>query len=49
VPFCFELAFALIAKNQLGSPGSGFNATPAVSDGALFIRSNKFLYCVANR
>ena len=39
--------FQLLAKNQLGEPGDGFNATPAVSDGTLLIRSNKHLYCVA--
>ena len=40
--------FQLLAKNQLGEPGDGFNATPAVSDGTLLIRSNKHLYCVAS-
>lgn len=42
-------SFQLISKNQLGSTGDGFNATPAVSDGELVIRSNKFLYCVSDQ
>ncbi len=36
-----------LAQNHF-APGSGdFSATPAISDGQLFIRSSKFLYCVA--
>ena len=36
-----------LARNHF-APGSGdFSATPAVSDGQLFIRSSKFLFCVA--
>ncbi|MFV0442972.1 MAG: PQQ-binding-like beta-propeller repeat protein [Planctomycetaceae bacterium] len=36
-----------LATNRFASDHSEFSATPAVSDGQLFIRSNKFLYCVA--
>jgi outer membrane protein assembly factor BamB len=39
--------FQLLAKNTLGADTSGFCATPAVGDNALFIRSNQCLYCVA--
>lgn len=39
--------FELIHKNSLGAESDGFNATPAVSDGAIFIRSNKHLYCIS--
>ena len=39
--------FTLLARNQLASDDSGFNATPAISQEALFIRSNKYLYCIA--
>jgi hypothetical protein len=39
--------FEVLAKNQFGSDDSGFCATPAVSDGDLFIRSNTHLYCVS--
>jgi hypothetical protein len=39
--------FKLLAKNQFESDDSGFNSTPAISDGELFIRSNKYLYCVS--
>lgn len=41
--------FTLLARNQLATDDGGFNATPAVAEGALFIRSNKYLYCVSER
>ncbi len=43
-----EVEFTKIAANHfVGDPGP-FNATPAVSDGQLFIRSDKRLYCIAD-
>lgn len=39
--------FEQLARNRIGSDNSDFNATPAVSDGELFLRSNTALYCVA--
>ncbi len=39
--------FKLLAQNHFAPKSGDFNATPAISDGQLFIRSNKFLYCVA--
>ena len=41
--------FTLLARNQVASDDSGFNATPAVADDSLFIRSSKYLYCVSER
>jgi outer membrane protein assembly factor BamB len=38
--------FKPLAQNQFTS-GGDFSATPAISDGQIFIRSSKFLYCVA--
>jgi len=38
--------FEVVAKNDFSFDTSGFNATPAVSDGDLFLRSNRSLYCV---
>lgn len=38
--------FQEIARNQLPSDTSDFNATPALSNGDLFLRSNRFLYCI---
>jgi len=35
-----------IAHNELGDK-SDFSGSPAVSDGQLFLRSDKFLYCIA--
>jgi outer membrane protein assembly factor BamB len=36
-----------LAHNQLGDD-STFNASPAVSDGRLFLRSDRFLYCIGD-
>jgi outer membrane protein assembly factor BamB len=39
--------FKLLGQSRFASDGGDFSATPAVSDGQLFIRSSKYLYCVA--
>ncbi len=39
--------FKLLAQNRFASDGGDFSSTPAVSDGELFVRSSKYLYCVA--
>jgi outer membrane protein assembly factor BamB len=39
--------FKLLGQNSLASDGGDFSSTPAISDGELFIRSSKYLYCVA--
>lgn len=39
--------FEQLATNRVTDDNEDFSATPAVSDGALFIRSSKHLYCVA--
>jgi outer membrane protein assembly factor BamB len=36
----------VIAQNRFNGDDSDFHSTPAVSDGQLFLRSNKALYCV---
>jgi outer membrane protein assembly factor BamB len=41
--------FKVLAHNKLESDKSQFNGSPAVSDGELFLRSNKFLYCIGGR
>ena len=41
--------FRQIAVNQFASDTSDFNASPAISDGQIFIRSNKFIYCIQNK
>jgi hypothetical protein len=38
----------VVARNDLGDD-SGINASPALSDGQLFIRSNRYLYCIGGR
>lgn len=38
-----------IATNKFDSDASNYSATPAISDGQLFIRSNQFLYCVSQQ
>jgi outer membrane protein assembly factor BamB len=40
--------FKLLGQNRFGSDGGDFSSTPAISDGQLFIRSSKYLYCVAD-
>ena len=49
--FVFEAKpeFEQVAQNRFASDESDFSATPAVSNGQLFLRSGKFLYCVANQ
>lgn len=37
--------FEELSRNQLGDP-SVFNATPALSNGQLLLRSDRFLYCI---
>jgi outer membrane protein assembly factor BamB len=36
----------VLAQNKFDSDNSVFNATPAVDNGQLFLRSDRFLYCV---
>ena len=38
--------FKVLATNKFSDDSTDFNATPAVSDGNLLLRSNKALYCV---
>lgn len=39
--------FEIEATNKFATDTSDFNATPALSNGDIFLRSNKFLYCVS--
>lgn len=41
--------FKLVAQNSFASDSTQFNATPAVSGKELFLRSDKFLYCLATQ
>jgi hypothetical protein len=38
----------VIAHNTF-SDDSDFNATPAISDGKIFLRSNRALYCIGQK
>ena len=40
--------FKLLGQNRFAAEGGDFSSTPAISDGQLFIRSSKYLYCVAD-
>ncbi len=40
--------FEKLATNRLTSESEDFSATPAISNGQIFIRSNKHLYCVSS-
>lgn len=41
--------FELLAVNRMGEEGEDFSATPAISQGRLFLRSNRNLYCLTLR
>ena len=41
--------FKLLASNLLAEDGTEFNATPAISDGKIFVRSNRRLYCIGSK
>ena len=41
--------FELVAHNKIESDTSQFNATPAVADGSLFLRSENFLYRIGGK
>ena len=41
--------FQQLARNEFAADKSDFNATPAVVDGCLFLRSNEALYCVGEK
>jgi outer membrane protein assembly factor BamB len=45
--FAMGPEFKLLSQNRFAPDGGDFSATPAVSDGELFIRSSKYLYCIA--
>jgi len=40
--------FDLLSTNQISDSGETFQGTPALSDGQIILRSNKFLYCIGN-
>jgi outer membrane protein assembly factor BamB len=40
--------FEQLAHNEFASDESDFNASPAISNGQLFLRSNRYLYCIAD-
>jgi outer membrane protein assembly factor BamB len=39
--------FEQLATNRVTEDTEDFSATPAISDGAIYIRSSKYLYCIA--
>ena len=46
--FAAKPEFEQVAQNQFPSDDTYFNATPAISHGELFLRSNKYLYCITD-
>ncbi|MBS0261130.1 MAG: PQQ-binding-like beta-propeller repeat protein [Planctomycetes bacterium] len=42
-----EPRFEILAQNRFAQDDSDFNATPAISQNELFLRSNRCLYCVS--
>ena len=47
--FSLDGEFKQIAANKFGSDEADFSATPAISDGEIFVRSSKKLYCVGEK
>jgi outer membrane protein assembly factor BamB len=47
--FSLDSEFEQVAVNRFGNDEADFSATPAISDGEIFIRSSKKLYCVAEK
>ncbi len=41
--------FDQLARNEFKGDDSIFNASPAISDGRLYLRSNEYLYCVGKK
>ena len=41
--------FDLVAKNEFGRGAGVFNASPAIADGSLFLRSDVFLFCIGSK
>jgi outer membrane protein assembly factor BamB len=39
--------FKVLAQNKLASDATDFNAGPAISQGRLVLRSNRFVYCIS--
>jgi hypothetical protein len=40
--------FKLLAQDKISGDDTDFNATPAISDRQLFLRSNRCLYCIGS-
>jgi hypothetical protein len=41
--------FEVLARNKLDDDAGNFNATPAIDDGQLLVRSDKYLYCLGTK
>ncbi len=44
-----EPKFEILAKNKLDDDAGAFNATPAIHNGQLLVRSDKYLYCLGTK
>lgn len=44
-----EPKFEILARNKLDDDAGIFNATPAIHNGQLLVRSDKYLYCLGTR
>ena len=40
--------FELLSTNKVTEDKETFSGTPAISDGQIFVRSDKHLYCIAD-
>jgi hypothetical protein len=44
-----EPKFQILAQNKLDDDAGAFNATPAIHNGQLLVRSDKYLYCLGTK
>lgn len=44
-----EPKFEILARNKLDDDAGAFNATPAIHNGQLLVRSDKYLYCLGSK
>jgi hypothetical protein len=46
--FAAKPEFQLVGQNKFVSDETQFNATPAMADNQIFLRSDRYLYCLSS-
>ncbi|MEM7387914.1 MAG: serine/threonine protein kinase, partial [Verrucomicrobiota bacterium] len=47
--FKAEPAYKPVAQNRIANDPGDFNGSPVASDGRLYLRSNRHLYCIGEK